>query len=198
MAVGLFGVEQPANAICLTSGMGSNCNTFDPNTVSDVLANGFTGGGTSNQAPWQRAFVVFNITGAVFGITINIPNIKLTGDFIVLPITQANLSFNSNGSGGLVANFVPQPIGNSFTFDNSILEFDIESSDSFVDGTIVEYSIRYETAEFLLNGLPVRDAITSSVLSSTAVPGPFGILGLGAAYSYSRRLRKKIRNKSIA
>jgi hypothetical protein len=71
-----------------------------------------------------------------------------------------------------------------------------------VKNVTIQYNVNsWNPVNSLLTGFSGADgAITSSTLSpvsSTPVPGPIPLLGAGAAFSWSRRLRRRVKSGSV-
>lgn len=189
----------PVRAACLPSDPSATCATFDPSSASNILErSGFTGSYT-NATPLTQVRVLFQATGT-FSLPFDITNITLFGDGLS-PTGQAlsNVSITSTGlsgnQGGISA-FITGLNLNSQNFTNSKISFTIPSGvASAGSGATLTAFINYQN-----NTNPTLFANTSGNNFTTTVtsgppvptPGPISILGAGAAFGFTRRLRRRI------
>lgn len=195
----VFGIA-PAKAACLPSDPSATCATFDPSSASNIAEyTGFSGTYT-NDTPLTRVRVLFQATGT-FNLPFNITNITLFGDGLN-PAGEAlsDVSITSTGLEGAqggISGFITGLNLNSQTFANSKLSFTIPSGvASAGSGATLTAFINYQNATNpTLFANTSGNNFTTTVTSgpSVATPAPISILGAGAAFGFSRRLRKQIK-----
>jgi hypothetical protein len=189
----------PAKAACLVGGS-TVCTTFDPSSASSVTSRtGFIGTQTPS-TPYNKARVAFRVTGT--GITLpTITGISLTGDGISTSLNAFGpLSITSLGTwiatpwlqltGG-------SPTGSLASLDYALssLSFTIPALTGAVSGNTVEARIQYiDNDETQLNTSGGNFLTTADVTPapSSGVPGPLPLLGAGAAFGFSRSMRRRI------
>ena len=190
----------PAKAACLVGG-NAICTTFDPSSASSVASRtGFNGTQTPS-TPYNKARVSFRVTGAGITTPINsITGISLTGDGITTPLNAFGpLSITSLGTwiatpwlqltGGSPTGFLA-----SLDYANSSLSFTIPALTGVVSGNTVEARIQYiDNDETQLNTSGGNFLTTADVTPapSSGVPGPLPLLGAGAAFGFSRSMRRR-------
>lgn len=183
----------PASAVCLSGDLvanGTDCQLFNPS--SDSQATNRFNDPDLNATPYaQMGFR----TNAALG------DVQITG-----------ISWFDDSSATWV-NFTPtnlSPVGGSYVYTNPfdfspsvagaplLTRFTIESGSSLVSGDIVQ-SILVASAIGSVDGngrlnesQTIGDAFLLANRNQEAVPGPLPLLGAGAAFSYSRRLRRRI------
>ena len=186
----------PAKAACLPTDGTSSCSTFDPSTASNVV--GLTGfaGTASPTTAYDRVRLQFSYTGA-WTLPFTLTNVTLAGDGGSFTTPGQTVTVSSTGSfiggpGGFIAFTIPGT--NSIDFANSVVSFTIPSG--VVSGTAsITPRIVYYTNGDADNNIPSNQPLTATYTdsSATGTPGPLPILGAGAAFGFSRRLRKQIK-----
>ena len=200
VAIGAVALSAPeARAACI--GGDSVCTTFDPTTASTPTrgTGTFTGiGSAPSPNPYRYVRVLFSVSN-YSGTSVTLTNIALGGNGITSTLTGlGSLAINSDL--GFTATSASTPFGfvllnssiTSLNFSSSTLSLDIPAGLGV--GTIVKARIQYSDS-FDGSGVNLE---TSSIFSTTAatsssVPGPLPLLGAGAAFGFSRTLRKRIK-----
>lgn len=198
-----------AKALCV--GSNSTCTTFSSTTLSQpsLPAGTFSGTGATG-ATYNRIGVRFEFntpSGIPTSFTLN--NVKIGGGLTagIAPASfynLGNLTITSQGTpqafpGGSNTSFFLQTTnllsatsGSAVTsisasnlaaaFAASTLSFDIPAG--LPEGSSLSASIIY--------GSPANVIRASSTFDTLAVPGPLGVLGLAAAVSQSRRIKRRL------
>ena len=196
MAIGTMAFHVPeVQAACI--GGDSVCTTFDPSSASNPTnIGGFDGGlvlPTGGQL--NRFRVNFTIAGYT-GPSFNLTNILVQGDGITGSLAVPNVTASGNGT--FVSSYVSLTTALTQTqqlnYLNSRISFTIPAGISL--GTAITAELFYaSTAE--TGGIPANsitsgnDFVTTATMSS--VPAPLPLLGAGAAFGFSRTLRKRIK-----
>lgn len=182
-------------AACLPTDPSSICTTFDPSTPSNISATGGINETLNSAGDYVKARVVFSITGT-WATPVTLTGIQLAGDGISGTVTL--------GDGSLLLSQVNTLYFTSFTsnfasidsanLNNSRLTFTIPGSTAS-PGASIQALIQYSDS----NGLQVGTSgtfFTSTSASPSPVPGPLPILGAAAAFGFSRKLRRRIRQSA--
>lgn len=188
----------PAKAACSPSN--AVCTSFDPSQVANVVDyTGFTGtltppSGGSNQL--TRAKVLFDFAGT-WNPTFSITGISLSGPGITgsLSFGDVTLSTYSNpdfAETNLVALTTALSTVN-FGTDSPApkLSFTIPAGAASAGATLTA-SIQYRNisgSQVLTSG---SNLVTTASGGTAATPGPLPLFGAGAAFGFSRRLRRRI------
>jgi hypothetical protein len=189
----------PAKAVCLPSDPSATCSTFDPSTASNVADYaGFTGSLTPPLAnPLTRARVGFSFAGT-WNTSFNISGISLQGDGIIgslsfsdVTVSSSPSAFGANSTGWInlttsiaSTNFAAAPI--------SKLSFTIPAGAATSGATItarIQYADAADDSQLLTSG---GNFSTSATGGGAGVPGPLPLLGAGAAFGFSRSMRRRI------
>ena len=187
VAIGAVALSAPeARAACI--GGDSVCTTFDPTTVSNPARGGFTGNGNTTLV-YQKVKVLLTFTGSALPVTFT--NITLSGQGITSVLNFGSLTATISGqeeeTGYLSLNtFVA---GSDLNFSSNTLSFTIPSGVSI--GSTINASFVYFANSSNING-PLAQ-FTTTAATSSSVPGPLPLLGAGAAFGFSRTLRKRIK-----
>jgi hypothetical protein len=189
----------PAKAACLPSDPSATCSTFDPSTASNVVDYaGFDGSLTPPDSnPLAQARVQFSFAGT-WNTSFNISGISLKGDGITSSLSFSDITVSSSPSG---------PASNSTAWVNlntligstnfaasplSKLSFTIPAGAATLGATItarIQYQDAAET-QLLTSGGNFSTAATGG--GGASVPGPLPLLGAGAAFGFSRSMRRRI------
>jgi hypothetical protein len=196
----------PAKAACLPTDPSATCATFDPTSASNVeLYTSFSG--TSTTGVYDRVRVLFRLTGFTNNV-FDISNIKLEGQglpaspgFTFADVTTSATGFPTGPTpgGATVAYTLPSSINAASTtldFANNKLTFTFPSGIATAgDGSRIRAYVNYfdsNDSELIsqTSGNPFDTTVTSGPPVPT--PGPISILGAGAAFGFSRCLRRRI------
>ncbi len=196
VAIGAVALSAPeARAACI--GGDSVCTTFDPTTASTPTqgTGTFTGIVASPSNAYLHVRVLFEVS-SYSGTPVTLANILLGGDGITLapPMDLGSLVINGNfGFTATTSGFVPLNSGvPSVNFSSSTLKFDIPAGLGV--GTIVNARIQYSDTNVDNNvSIASSSIFTTTAATSSSVPGPLPLLGAGAAFGFSRTLRKRIK-----
>jgi hypothetical protein len=194
LAVGAVALQTPeVQAACI--GGNSVCTTFDPTTTSTPTdVGGFTGSG-NNAATYDKAKLRITFTGTPVPLTFS--NFFLKGQGITSSLSFGNLTATTSGLRAESA-FITlnnSVSGNVLDFSQNTVSFDIPSGVSL--GSSLTIDVQYaDTLENNVN-TSVND-FTTTASSPPAVPGPLPLLGAGAAFGFSRTLRKRIKASTKA
>ena len=197
-----FLAASPANAACVTAGPGTtqDCTVFNaqvtPTTV-DTFA--YNDGGVIGAT---------EITGIQFYSSILQPP---AWTFSPTPITITDIAYSLDGGTSYITTGINTSVtlgSNSLSSDiviSSPITFPAITSDSFrlkytIPGGLTTSNAGFLTAQINFNKPGVGpQSQTRSIQAtafngppSTSVPGPLSILGAGAAFGFSRKLRRKI------
>jgi hypothetical protein len=186
-----------ARAACI--GGDSTCATFDPTTISTpTLIGGLTGtftppSGAKNTL--TKAKILFEITNFVSPFTLT--GISLTGDGITTSLSFTPVSITGDGS--FETDFVNLnttiSYPNSLAFANSRLSFSIPAG--LAVGTQIDADIRYTSSngsrQVATTGTSFTTLASLPRARGASVPGPLPLLGAGAAFGFSRKLRHRIK-----
>jgi hypothetical protein len=179
---------QEARAACI--GGDSVCTTFDPTTASTPTGvGGFTGGGNA-LATYTKAKLRLTFTGTTTPQTFS--NFLLSGQGITTPLTFGNLTASTSGTRveSAFVNLDSSVSGGSLNFSQNTISFQIPAGIALGSSLIVD--IQY--ADALENNINTSVAdFTTTAATSSSVPGPLPLLGAGAAFGFSRTLRKRIK-----
>lgn len=159
-------------------------NQFNPLTSSTIPGiGGFVG--IAGPFNYNEVRVIFNLSPGWTAGTLT--GISITGDGIAGSLPFSNLSFT--GPGLFATAFAPiAPPITSINFVNSTLSFTIPAGVASNGNTI--------TARISYNDTDAIQTNTSSAVlltAATSVPGPLPLLGVAAAFGFSRKLRKRIK-----
>ncbi len=173
-----------AKALCID---GNNvCTTFDPVSDSTPDVGGFTGTGTGTTA-YNNVGVQFTVAGGPLPVTlrnVRVSGTGLPGGFFDLGDFEATgpSPFTDTVSSG---NLTTIATGPALDLANYTLSFEIPAGLNL--GTSISSSI------FFNRNSGLTPVFSSTAFTTTAVPGPLPILGAGAAFGFSRSLRRKIK-----
>jgi hypothetical protein len=189
----------PAKAACLPSDPSATCSTFDPSTASKVgNYAGFTGTLTPPpSSPLAQARVQFSFVGT-WNTSFNISGISLQGDGITgslsfsdVTVSSSPSAFSSNTTAWVnlsttiaSVDFAANPL--------SKLSFTIPAG-AATSGATITARIQYQDAaetQLLTSGGNILSAATGG--GGAGVPGPLPLLGAGAAFGFSRSMRRRI------
>lgn len=177
----------------------SNCEMFDPTTASNVVYAGYTDSvWITNDRITDIRFSSSNITA---GFPINLSNIRYSTDggatFTTSGLSSTTYSITANGLPGSGTNLLTAfnlagPIADKFQ-----LAFTIDANPSIapVDGmsSIVAFVRNQKSVgPSFTPQTQTRESHPYIAPASTAVPGPLPIFGAAAAFSFSRKARKRI------
>ena len=190
LGIGALGLcAAPAQAACI--GGDGICTTFtgdSPSTPTGV--GGFSGtlslSGAQVLNRFRVNFKVAGYTGSPFSLT----GISVAGDGIIgSPLVVPDVTGIGNGT--TVSSFVNLSTSiSSLDYTNSTISFAIPSGIN--TGSSITAELFYaSTAE--TGGIPDNSLTSDSDFTTTAVPGPLPLLGAGAAFGFSRTLRKRIK-----
>jgi hypothetical protein len=185
----------PAKAACLTASVGTNCATFSQASASNA--------------------VDFAYTDAVFSSNNTLSRIKFYHDGITtgLPITLTNIAYSVNGgSSWLTTNLsstsytvqssytsdaaAPNLLTADFTYTPTAdfqLRFTIPTTPALSPGFSDIYSYVRNTSAGDTPQTQTRIHSLRINPPTAATPGPLPLLGAGAAFGFSRRLRTRVR-----
>lgn len=178
-------------AACLPSNPSSTCNTFDPTSISNVVDRGNFTGVITPPNPYVQVRLQFQITG-VWTTPFIINNISLAGDGIVTPISFADKSIGPGTSfddNQLPFATLPNSLS-SVNFANSLISFNIPAN-AASGGASITARIQYSN----VGGSQINSSegnFTATAIGGTPVPGPLPLLGAGAAFGFSRNMRRRI------
>lgn len=187
-------------AACI--GGNNPCTAFDPSTISSPTdVGGFTGGGNP-EATYTRAQLRFTFTGSP--VPVEISNIFLKGQGIS---QEQGLSFGSlslaSSEAAVSTNWinldssVPGGGVNALNFSNNFVTFSMPvTSPNIAIGSTVLVEVRYSDALDNNTNTSVGDFLATASNSPDPVPGPLPLLGAGAAFGFSRKLRRRIRQSA--
>jgi hypothetical protein len=204
VAIGAVALSAPeARAACI--GGDSVCTTFDPTTASTPTrgTGTFTGTSSSLTNPYQHVRVLFSVSN-YSGTPVTLDNIILGGNGISSTLTGLG-SLVINGNFGFTATAASAPFGyvplntsvSSLNFSSSTLKFGIPAGLGV--GTTVEARIQYSDTNVNNDVSIVSSSIfTTTAATSSSVPGPLPLLGAGAAFGFSRAMRKRIKASAKA
>jgi hypothetical protein len=189
----------PAKAACLPTNPSASCSTFDPSSTSNVQGYGdFTGFfNPSGAFQYTKAAVQFSRTGTWdFTNPITISGISITGDGITssLPIGNFNLNSGSTSYSTNQTSFQPITAVNPWDATNSTISFDIPAGVASPGATLTARIVYTNENEDQLNTTGNNFSTTSTNPPSppSTVPGPLPLLGAGAAFGFSRSMRRRI------
>jgi hypothetical protein len=188
----------PAKAACLPSNPSATCSTFNPSTASNVVDYaGFTGSLTPPlSSPLAQARVQFSFTGT-WNTSFNISGISLKGDGITSSLSFSGITVSSSPSGFssnttawtnlttaiASTNFATNPV--------SKLSFTIPAG-AATSGATISARIQYQDVaetQLLTSG---GNLLTTATSGGAGVPGPLPLFGAGAAFGFSRSMRRRI------
>ena len=188
-------VTSPAQAACTTSVAGNNCALFNPTSPSNAVYSGYTDAGwATNDRLTDISFYSTSVTSG-FPITLTDIAYSLDGtNFATTNLTSTSYTIAANGVPGsgtnlLTAFNIGSPIGTSFK-----LRFTIPSVVGFVptdgSGSIGAFVRNQRSTGPVLPQTQTRDS--SAFYSPTKTPSPLPLIGAGAAFGFSRKLRRRI------
>lgn len=180
-----------AKAACLTSiADNTNCSTFESSTDSVVITQ-YTDTGFINNADIDR--LGFFVSGFTAGV----------------PITLTGIEYSLDGGANYVTtglsstSYTIEPFYTSFTAPNAFT--------SFISLDLTDFRLKYTipaSATLSPNGESIRSVIENdgagglqlqtrvSTLNNSndpdPVPGPLSVLGAGAAFAFTRKIRRRI------
>lgn len=186
-AVGSMALMPEANAACLDT----SCSTFDSRTLTSVSNSSFTGS-ASSKPNFNTATVRFAITGT-WNQPFTISGITLTGDGIASPLAFNDVTFNGAPNNRTTNELAISLPGGTFDFANSTINFIFQpNATNFNSGATISARLRYFD-----NADPEDSLVSTNDFISTSVPGPLPLLGIGASFGFSRKLRKRINNQNL-
>jgi hypothetical protein len=192
-----------AKAACLPTDPSNTCTTFDPTTPSNPTGvTGFDGSLTVATGQQLNRFRVnFYIAGYV-GAGFDITNIAVTGNGITTSLSVPFVSVAANGLGSpFVSSYVnlntSLTTGSTLNFAQSSISFTIPAG--LNQGSSITAELFYaSTAE--TGGVPANSITSGNDFTTTAasapVPAPLPLLGAGAAFGFSRKIRRRISRAS--
>ena len=187
-----------AQAACI--GGNSACTTFDPSSITSPTGiSGFSGTFNPTQYTYSRAHIQFQLTGA-WATPFTISGIKLTGQGIATQLSFSNKtiadlidpSFDGNQTAFIN---LDTPLS-SLDFSQNTISFDLPPGIAPIGATI-SARIQYSDS----TGANINSSNNSFLTTSadpSSVPGPLPLLGAGAAFGFSRTLRKRIKSADQA
>lgn len=183
--------QAPAQAACIPDN--STCTTFDPSSASSPdQVSGFSGSYT-NATPLTRVRVIFQTTGT-FSTPFTISGIKLFGAGLnPAGETLADVSFTGSPTSSA---FITGLNLTSQNFNTSKISFTIPSGIATAgSGATLTALINYQNeADPTLYANTSATPFTTTVKQDTTeTPSPLPLLGAGAAFGFSRRLRSRVR-----
>ena len=198
--------QAPAQAACLTTnGSATNCATFDQTTASNVVDGGYT----------DTVFVANNRTDRIAfyhsGFTSGLP-ITLTGIFYSLDggttWSDSNIT-GATGSGGTYTITSAYISGDPALIPSGFAGPNLLSGPILGSQANVQLKFTIPTGSLGGSGFSLTSYIGNSTNGTTtpqtqtrthilaappaATPGPLPLLGAGAAFGLSRRIRTRIR-----
>jgi hypothetical protein len=185
----------PARAACLPSDPSSICATFNPSTTTNIQGyDAFTGAFTP-PVPYTKARVQFAFTGA-WTTPFTISNISITGDGITTGLSFANKTISDLTEPGFDAPHQTAYVDlnssvNSFDFSNSTITFTFPGGVAPLGGTI-SARIQYSSADGSQLNTSGGNFLSTASGPPVPTPGPLPILGAGAAFGFSRSMRRRI------
>ncbi|MFN4866236.1 MAG: hypothetical protein ACK5GZ_07940 [Cyanobium sp.] len=186
-AVGSMALMPEANAACLDT----SCSTFDSRTLTSVSNSSFTGS-ASSKPNFNTATVRFAISGT-WNQPFTISGITLTGDGIASPLAFNDVTFNGAPNNRTTNELAISLPGGTFDFANSTINFIFQpNATNFNSGATISARLRYFD-----NADPEDSLVSTNDFISTSVPGPLPLLGIGASFGFSRKLRKRINNQNL-
>jgi hypothetical protein len=198
-----FLLISPSKAACLTTSMTSNCATFNPATSSTAEYFAFNDGDfiMGEKITALRINAGPDLSG-VYPITIT--DIFYSWDAGVT-YTQAGLSqtsFTLTSQGQTGTDLLPtdqfKPGGGTIGLNQFRIKYTLPAGTYTPLGTGIgdNYIQAFVASNNTANSLPQTQTRISTPVqgsSGTAVPGPLPLLGVSAAFGFSRSLRKRIR-----
>jgi MYXO-CTERM domain-containing protein len=187
--------QAPAQAGCLPTD--GTCTTFDPTTTSNPTGvGGFSGTFSPSGFQYSKARVQFAISGTFTPANFPITGIKITGNGITteLPLTlPLNVGFIGPGFDSNQTNFVDlNSLVSNLDFASSTISFSIPTLVAS-SGATISARIQYSDAGGTNINTTGTDFVTTVSDPGTPTPGPLPLLGAGAAFGFSRRLRSRVR-----
>ena len=186
-------VASPVKAACLTGTAGNNCATFNGVGNSNVVYNAFTDGVfKANTKITDISFDFIGITG-VFPITLS--NLKYSfDDFATAGTTFNGDTYTATGAGvgsDILGGTVNAPGG--VIGDNFAVSFTIPAG-TYTPTTGSRFIRMKVGSDNATDTLPQDQTRLSVPVASpsAAVPGPLPLFGAGAAFGFSRKLRRRI------
>jgi len=193
----------PAKAACI--GGNNPCTTFDTNLTASPTSVQI-GTGTNTGTAFTNLRIGFYTTGITPSVnTFDITSISVSSSYLTSnPLTIAgplslNTATNINtntavysapDAGPWAAITVP---GNNFDWSNIAVSFTIPAGVQPA-GAKVFAVVQVDDGSFDGNNTLTKvRSFTAANQSSAAAPGPLPLLGAGAAFGFSRRLRKQIK-----
>ncbi len=194
LSAGIALAPAPASAICLSGSLdidGTNCTLFNPSTDSQAT-NKIVDPGL-NQTPFAQ--MGFRTDAAL-------ADVQITGIGWSQDDGATWTPFNPSFLGSIGSSYVytdpfdfrPNVVGTPL-----LTRFTIESGSSLVTGNLVQ-SILVASAinttddnGRLEESSRVGDIFVQTSRDQESVPGPLPLLGAGAAFGYSRRLRRRLK-----
>jgi hypothetical protein len=162
-------------------------NQFNPSSSSTIPAIGGFAGIAPGPFSYNQVRVIFDLSSGWTAGTLT--GISITGDGIAGSLPFSNLSFT--GPGTFFTDFAPiAPPITSINFATSTLSFTIPAGVASNGNTITARISYNDTAAFQTN---TSSAVLLTAASSVPVPGPLPLLGVAAAFGFSRKLRKRIK-----
>ena len=194
-----FLLISPSKAACLTTSGTSNCATFDPATPSTAEYFAFNDGDfiMGEKITALRINAGPDLSG-VYPITIT--NIFYSWDAGVT-YTQAGLSqtsFTLTSPGQTGTDLLPidqiKPGGGTIGLNQFRIKYTLPAGTYTPLGTGIgdNYIQAFVASNKINNSLPQTQTRISTPVQ-VSVPGPLPLLGVSAAFGFSRRLRKRIR-----
>lgn len=188
-----------ASAACLPTDPSSTCDTFTPDTASNLVGRtGFSGVFNPDvvQDPlnaYAEARVKFRFTGS-WTSPFTLGSISITGNGITtslsyggLVVTNPTNDFDDNRTGWQTLDSSVS----SLDFANSSISYVIPAGAASV-GSTIQATIEYRSG----NQAQLNSANTTSLstaVPNNTVPGPLPLFGVGAAFAASRKLRQRVR-----
>jgi hypothetical protein len=198
--VGALAWQPSAQAACLPTNPSNICNTFDFKTVSNVVDRGGYAG-TFTGVNYTQVRVAFRLIGA-WNVSppITISGIKLFGqgigpggfsfgDVSASTLGDSNALQNPTAFVNLTSPILP---GQTLDFSSALVSFNIPANVASA-GSQLRAVIQYADASGDQFNTSVTSFLTTAVV---ATPAPLPLLGAGAAFAFSRRLRRRIRRAS--
>ena len=190
-------VSAPAKAACVGSATGNNCTTFNPSSPSAVIYSAYVDAGfVANDRLTDISFYATNVT---LGLPVTLTNIAYSLDgtnFVSTGLSATSYTITANGLPGsgtnlLTAFNLPGAIGSNFK-----LQYTIPTIAGFAptDGsaTIAAYVRNQQSTGPALPQTQTRDSAAFVAPTSSSVPTPLPLIGAGAAFGFSRKLRSRI------
>lgn len=200
MAIGTMAFHVPeAQAACI--GGNSVCTTFDPSSTTHVVDYaGFSG--TFDPADpfvYEQARVQFQLTGTWAPTPFVISGIAIQGDGIATSLSFSNKTISDNTA--VIFDDIQTSWVNLNTsvgavnFVNSKISFTFPGGTAPAGGKITARIQYRDIANIQLN---TSAGPFVSTATGASVPGPLPLLGAGAAFGFSRTLRKRIKDADQA